>query len=491
MHHFLPILLADFYKIGHPFQYPRDLVLCYSNQTPRASRVGEVEQVLHFGPQYYVEEYLMRRFRQDFFEVPENEVLRQYRRVVESGLGKGAITFDHIQALHQLQYLPMLIKSLPEGMLVPLRVPTMTMRNTHKDFGWLTNSLETLQSNILWLPPTSATTAFRYRKTFEDYAKKTGASREFVKWQGHDFSMRGMAGIEAACLSAAGHALSFYGSDTVPVIPFFEEYYGADCETDLIVGSVPATEHSVVCVGTSVWGDEDGLLTWLLTSVYPTGILSYVSDTTDFWSVLTKTLPRLRELILSRQGKLVIRPDSGDPVLIICGDPNSSVPWIRKGAIQVLWEIFGGTVNSSGYKELDSHIGLIYGDSITPERQLEILFRLAAKGFASSNVVLGIGSYTYQYVTRDTYGWAIKATFAETESGGGKEIFKAPRTDSGLKNSAKGLLAVEDHGYGLVLHESCSWEQEQSGLLQPIFEDSQTYNKTNLIQMRQRVEAYL
>jgi nicotinamide phosphoribosyltransferase len=490
MKEFLPVLLKDGYKVGHIFQYPKGTTLVYSNLTPRSSRVEGQDFVIPFGFQYFVKEYLVRQFNENFFDQPLDRVMRIYKRTINNYLGPGAITFDHIEALHKLQYLPLLVKAVPEGLKLPLRVPALTIRNTKDDFFWLTNMLETLMSNVLWLPSTSATTAFRYRLEFEKWAKKTGAPRDFIKWQGHDFSMRGMPGIEAAILSGMSHLLSFTGTDTIPAILGLEEYYGADSDKELVGGSVAATEHSVVCVGTARFGDEEGLLSWLLTEVYPTKIVSYVSDTTDFWGVVGTIIPKLKDIILKRDGKLVVRPDSGDPVKIVCGDPQATFGSLQyKGAVQVLWEVFGGTYTAEGYRVLDSHIGLIYGDSITPERQQAILDGLAAKGFASSNVVLGIGSYTYQHVTRDTYGWAIKATYAEID-GKGYDIFKAPKTDDGTKNSARGLLSVvydpTVERIGLV--EQQSWHGEEQGLLQPIFQDGRSVGRETLAGIRQRID---
>lgn len=494
IHEIMPLLLKDFYKVGHVFQYPKNTTMVYSNLTPRSSRIEGTDAVIAFGFQYFVLEYLIDQFAENFFDLPLDLVMRQYKRTITNALGPNAVTFDHIEALHKLQFLPLHIKAVPEGTLVPLRVPVLTIRNTEPEFFWLTNMLETLMSNVLWLPSTSATTAFKYRQMFERYAKLTGASRDFVKWQGHDFSMRGMAGIEAACLSGAAHLLSFTGTDTIPAIPFLEEYYGANSDKELVGGSVPATEHSVMCVGTSVLGREEEFIRWLIAEVYPKGIVSIVSDTRDYWQIITEVLPRLKDVILARDGKVVIRPDSGDPVKIICGDPDWAIndPGCPagEGTVKVLWDIFGGTMTPAGYRELDPHVGLIYGDSITPDRQKEILANLASKGFASSNVVLGIGSFTYQHVTRDTYGWAIKATYAEA-GGTSHNIYKEPKTDSGLKNSAKGLLSIQHSNTGLVLAEECDWLQESEGMLQTIFLDGTPHNLQSLASIRARIDALI
>jgi nicotinamide phosphoribosyltransferase len=506
----LPVLLKDFYKVGHPFQYPKDTSLIYSNFTPRGTRRPDSESiggVIFFGLQYFIEEYLVRQFGDNFFDVSKGEVLDTYRRRLWNALGPDCITLDHIGDLHDLGYLPLRIKAVPEGSLVPYRVPALTIHNTEPEFYWLTNMVETLMSNVLWLPSTSATTAFGYRRRFEKYAKLTGADRDFVKWQGHDFSMRGLPGIEAACLSGAAHLLSFTGTDTIPAIDFLEEYYGADSDKELVGGSVPATEHSVMCMG--MQDGEFETFRRLITKVYPQGIVSIVSDTWDFWKVLTDYLPRLWADVLAREGKVVIRPDSGNPVDIICGDSTSNVAHINAGAIATLYSVFGGKTNAAGYKELDPHIGLIYGDSITPARQNEILEKLAAKGFASSNVVLGIGSFTYQYVTRDTDGWAMKATYGERrhELGldmpagwqtVGQAISKDPATDNGVKKSASGLLRI-GRGFPepgpvdgtLYLQENCTWAEEATGELKTVFEDSVPYRVQTLAQIRAKVESQL
>jgi len=487
-----PILLKDGYKVGHKFQYPQGTTLVYSNLTPRKSRSAEVDEIVFFGLQYFIKEYLIRQFNEGFFQRPKDEVVKEYARRMDNYLGKDSITYGHIAALHDLGYLPLEIKALPEGSLVPMRVPIFTIRNTKPEFFWLTNMLETVLSAVLWKPSTSATTAFEYLRTFTRYARETvGDDLGFIPWQGHDFSFRGMSGIEDAVMSGAGHLLSFTGTDTIPAIDFLEKYYHANCESELIGGSVPATEHSVMCMGT-----QDGEIRTferLISEVYPAGIVSIVSDTWDFWQVITEFLPQLKQQILSRNGKVVIRPDSGDPVKIIIGDdkaPAGSPEY--KGAIECMWEVFGGTITSRGYKLLDGHIGLIYGDSITTERQLAILEGLKKKGFASYNVVLGIGSYTYEYVTRDTFGFAMKATYGEVD-GVGRDIFKDPKTDDGTKKSAKGLMQVyRNTATGkLALKDQCTWEEEGQGELKTVFKDGKVVVDWTLAEIRERVRKNL
>ena len=487
-----PILLKDGYKVGHKFQYPEGTTLVYSNLTPRKSRVEGSDHIVFFGLQYFIKEYLMRQFDDNFFKMPKEEALRMYARRIDNYLGKDSIPFDHIADLHDLGYLPLEIKALPEGALVPMKVPIFTIKNTKPEFFWLTNMLETLTSTILWKPCTSATTAFHYLKTFTQYADETvGDDHSFIAWQGHDFSFRGMSGIEDAVMSSAGHLLSFAGTDTIPAIDFLEQYYNADCEKELIGGSVSATEHSVMAMGTK--DNEIGTFDRLITEVYPAGIVSIVADTWDFWQVITDFMPKLKDKIMARNGKVVIRPDSGDPVKIIVGDLDAPVGSPEyKGAIECLWETFGGTITPQGYKLLDSHIGLIYGDSNTLARQKAILEGLKIKGFASYNVVLGIGSYTYEYVTRDTYGFAMKATYGEV-NGIGRAIFKDPKTDDGTKKSAKGLMAVHINPITgeYELKDNCTWAEEAEGEFKTVFKDGVLVVDWALSDVRERVKMAL
>lgn len=493
-----PLLYTDFYKVHHNKMYPEATTMIYSNFTPRKSRLPGVDKVVFFGLQHFIQEYLITKFKWFFFNTPIDQIIQEYEKQI-------TVDTKHLRALYDLGYLPIEIKALPEGSLVPIGVPCFTIHNTLPDFAWLTNYLETLISCMLWQPITSATIAYEYKKLLSKYAKETTGTDEFVQWQGHDFSMRGMSSVESSILSAMGHLLSFTGTDTIPAIYQLERSYAA---SGLIGASVPATEHSVMCMGTK--DDEIGTFKCLLDK-YPSGILSVVSDTWDLWKVLTEYLPALKEEILSRDGKLVIRPDSGDPVDIICGEntyysaantgqlmnrdsnpDNKNIPepqW--KGVIELLWDVFGGTTNDQGYKVLDPHIGAIYGDSITIDRAQQICERLKAKGFASTNIVLGIGSYTYQYNTRDTFGFAMKATYGEVD-GVGREIFKDPITDDGTKRSKKGLLAVYkstfDGGYEVI--DKMSWDQANNSELKTVFKDGKLIVTQTLSEIRQRLSEY-
>ena len=483
------ILLHDAYKSDHRRQYPEGTQYVYSNLTPRISRLPGIDHIVVFGIQYFVTEYLRTRFSKTFFERPKHDVVKEYQKRMDSVLGPNDVGTKHIAALHDLGCLPLHVKALPEGTLCPLRVPVLTITNTRPDFAWLPNFIETLLSNVLWHPMTSATIAFEYRKLLTKYAMATSDQPDFVKWQGHDFSMRGHSSLESSLVSGAAHMLSFTGTDTIPAIDWLEHHYYADPATELVGGSVPATEHSVMCLG----GQETEINTYrrLLEEVYPKGIVSIVSDTWDYWSVLSNTLPLLKEAIMNRDGKLVVRPDSGDPELILCGDPKASDERVRKGTLQLLWETFGGSHNARGYRQLDPHLGVIYGDSITLERAASILKNMKEQGFASTNVVFGIGSYTYQYVTRDTFGFAMKATHGVINDIP-MDVHKDPLTDGGFKKSARGLLCVDtDENGKLKLEECVTSQREGQGLLKTVFLNGMTPHQETLSQIRARLESQL
>jgi nicotinamide phosphoribosyltransferase len=484
-----PLTAIDFYKADHRRQYPEGTTKVYSNFTPRSAKLADPtvlkyagENVVFFGLQGFIKSFLIDAWNQEFFAKPKAEVVAAYKRRLDTSLGVDAVPVDHIESLHDLGYLPLTIKALPEGTLTPVRVPVLTITNTHPDYFWLVNYLETALSAALWKPCTTATIAHALKRILSHYCKETGGIEELVPFQAHDFSFRGMSGIEDAMISGSGHLLSFTGTDTVAAIDYLERHYDADCTASLIGGSAPATEHSVMCMG----GQEDEIGTFkrLITETYPSGIVSIVSDTWDFWKVITEYCLSLKDVIVSREGKLVIRPDSGCPVKIICGDPDATEPCVQKGAVECLWEIFGGTITSTGHKLLDSHIGLIYGDSITPGRMEEILSRLQAKGFCSSNVVFGVGSYTYQYLTRDTYGFAMKATYGEV-NGQPRIISKNPKTDNGVKKSAKGLLIVEQGADGLVMTDN--QPSDEAGLLATVFENGKLHANQTLGDIRAKL----
>lgn len=490
-----PLTAIDFYKADHRRQYPEGTEYVYSNWTPRSShlytqRLNDFDdRVVFFGLQGFMKWFLIDTWNNNFFLRDKEEVIAEYKHRMDTSLGPDAIPVEHIGELWDLGYLPLHIKAVPEGSRVNIRVPMMTIVNTDPKFFWLVNYLESVLSSELWKPCTTATIAYEYRRLLDLFAERTGADPDFVAIQGHDFSSRGIGGVHCASSGGCGHLLSFIGTDTVSAIDYAENYYDADPTAGPIGVSVPATEHSVMCMG----GEENEIETFrrLITDLYPTGIISIVSDTWDFWTVITAYAEELKPEIMARQpntlglNKVVFRPDSGDPVKIIVGDKSATYASpAYKGAVATLWDIFGGTVNDKGYRTLDQHVGLIYGDSITIKRARQILDGLERDGWASDNIVFGIGSYTYQFVTRDTFGFAMKATWGQV-NGEPIEIFKDPVTDSGLKKSAKGLLLVQERCDGeFLLTDQVDSYKERTGALRTVFKDGVLKNAQTFEEIR-------
>jgi nicotinamide phosphoribosyltransferase len=463
----------------------------YGTWIPRSIKYAPkgVSKIVSFGQQLVVK-WLHDEFQENFFNSPE-EVAVNFGKDMSMYLG---MDYDstHFVELHRLGYLPIRVKSLPEGIETNPNVPHMTFINTVDGFAWLTLYLETIISSLSWKPSTSATIALQYRRNVVEWVMKTDPANTFlIPFLCHDFSARGLSPWDMLS-SGLGHASSFLGSDTIICIPGSRYFYN-EPEGQVSIYSVNASEHSVSTTKIFTVGEQQMIADWL--EEFPKGILSIVSDTFDLWKLITEYLPANKEAIMARDGKLVIRPDSGDPVHIICGysgvhgdeyvDPITPQ---GKGVIELLWDIFGGTINEQGYKVLDPHIGAIYGDSITLERQLEIYKRLEAKGFASTNIVLGVGSFTYQMNTRDTLGFAAKGAWFEVEENNtkvGYDIYKDPVTDDGTKKSLKGLICVTENHEVLT---QCTPEQESQGILHTIYEDGHFFNQVTLTQIRERLK---
>lgn len=544
------LYLTDGYKVGHKAMLAPGTTKLYGTWIPRSVKHAPegITKIVSFGQQL-VWKWLHDEFEENFFftekrqwigENPKGVALEEYNElkfealqfVKDMSLYLG-MEYDgkHFEELWDLGYLPIKVKALPEGIETNPNIPHMTFVNTVDGFAWLTLYLETVVSSLAWKPSTAATIAKLYRRQAEEWVAKTDNQNLWlVDWMCHDFSARGLDPM-SQYLIGLGHATSFKGSDTLPVIPAARYFYGVG-KDEMPIGSVNASEHSVSTTKIFTVGENQMIADWL--KIFPKGILSIVADTFDLWKLITEYLPANKDAIMARDGKLVIRPDSGDPVDIICGI-NSTKEYLvaeetgsdefmnewgkpsTKGVIELLWDIFGGTINEQGYKVLDPHIGAIYGDSITPERQRQIYERLAAKGFAATNIVLGVGSFTYQYNTRDTLGFAAKGAWFEVETIEvqnilGKEgykledvtvkksynIYKDPVTDDGIKKSLKGLLQVfetkktsEETGitYSKIeVKTECTPEEENTGLLQVIYEDGKFYNTTTLEEIRERLK---
>jgi nicotinamide phosphoribosyltransferase len=553
-----PLGLTDGYKIGHKLMLAPGTEYLYGTWIPRSLKYAApgIEKALSSGQQL-AWMWLHDQFEENFFTQPI-EVAQKFGRDMSKYLG---LPYDstHFEDLHKLGYLPLCVKALPEGCETDPNVPHQTFVNTLPGYAWLTLYLETPVSYASWKTPTNATLALQHRRVATEWVMKTDSNNSwFIDYACHDFASRGLDPFSVVS-SGLAHSFAFIGSDTLIVIDAARYYYGVG-EDDVCIASVNASEHSVTCTGLFYFldklksGELDAaideyysydipathstrenpdlmaiaewlnLKRWL--ELFPVGILSVVSDTFDLFRVITEILPRLKDQIMSRDGKLVIRPDSGDPADITCGINTKDGVQIRteglgshyaidngsglsewkkvteaniKGVIELLWDIFGGTISKEGYRVLDSHISAIYGDSINLARQTQIYQRLESKRFAATNIVLGIGSYTYQFNTRDTMGFAAKGAQFEA-NGKSFEIYKDPATDDGTKKSLKGFCQVinnrPDARPNEILYDGndqievrigCTKEEEEGGLLQVIYKDGKFYNSVTLDEIRERV----
>ena len=565
-----PIFLTDSYKLSHIKFTSKGVETIYSNFTPRftdylAAKFKSFDGgIVWFGGQAALHKIFVEYWEEGFFKRDKDEVIGEAKKLLSRYIGMD--DFKHFEDLHDLGYMPIMVKALPEGCIISKGTPCFTITNTHPDYQWLPNYLESVLSAEVWKPMTTATIGRAFKSLVVAASIETTGSAEGADFQLHDFSFRGQSGIESGAASGAGFLLSTMGTDNIPSIAYLEHYYYADVEKDEIAYSVAAGEHSVTTLGIQIeakniqWTaiennvyipDAEDILelaernyVGYVISKFPTGIVSYVADSYDYFGFLTKTLPAMKDLIEGRDGKFVVRGDSGDPVEIIAGieildytetlhlptaafdsfnhtlgdlsgyvdkqvvssifkyngeiykteyvvrvdsfgyvtsyGVKSLAPYEltveEKGTIAHLFDIFGGHVNTKGYIELNEKIGMIYGDGINEERAIEIFKRLKDKGFATTNVVFGVGSYTLNMLSRDDLGTAVKATSA-TVNGERLAIYKDPKTDTS-KKSARGLLKVQQKADGtLELLDDVTPTEEWEGMLDVIFDEGVFYNQ--------------
>lgn len=480
-----PLLLIDYYKAVHSDMLPKNITKSVSYFTPRMSRINRWQEVVMFGLQAFIKTYLIDYFNEEFFQKPKVEVVEEYARVLDATLGKGTYNGDRVGELHDLGYLPIEIRALKEGTRVPMHVPMFLITNTHPHFAWLPQALESLVSAEMWHPMISATVGATYRDIVNTYATRTcDPDVKKARLLG-DFSFRGQESMQSAVKSSAGWCLSFLNTATVPTIPFLEENYNCDCEKEEVAYGSPSTEHSVMCSNYAVDGDEETLLRRLLTEIYPETSFSAVLDSYDYWNVIDNILPKLRKEIMEHKGCMLMRGDSGDAVEVVTE------------TVFKLWNQFGGSVNSKGYKVLDPHVKAIYGDSITPQRCEKIYRILEDNGFAVSNVALGVGSFSMQCLeedgmlkpfTRDTFSFAVKATYMEID-GKPYPIFKDPK-GGGFKKSQKGCCIVRKNGE-ICYEDGYTWEEADSeaNLLQVVFKDGRLLREQTLAEIRKELHG--
>lgn len=590
MENYNPLLLIDFYKATHHEQYPKGLTKMVSYYTPRMSRLDDVDHITFFGLQAFIDEYLIGGFDANFFNRELTEVLNEYNRILTYTLGPGSYDDQKIRELHELGYLPLEIKAVPEGMRTKVGVPQIEISNTHPRFVWLVNTIETLLSCSMWHTQIAAEVGYRYRKVVDKWVEKTcGADVNPWKMIG-DFSMRGQHSVESAIKASGAWLLSHHNTATVPAIMWMERHYGCNVEREPVGFGAISTEHSVMCSNFAVDGDEITHIKRLLTEIYLHHNFSMVSDSYDYERLVTELLPQCKREIISHDGTLLIRGDSGNPVEVLAGKPinwltpyddeeaeklfsdkdftkewmydfcrdcgveeetvlyfnfndkfyalnvypdwtNERGAWTDRkyyyvedyafeweeiqpslelmGTVWALDQIIGHTINEKGYKVLDPHLRAIYGDSILPDYANEVYKRLAAQGYAANNVVMGAGSMsmmalvcaddegTLQFAgkwngtnagpyTRDTFGIAVKATYAEDYNGNGINIFKQPKALA-WKKSQKGCCVVAPDGESYTDEHAFEDTYTEPNLMTTVFKDGKMVGKRQtlaLIRMR-------
>ena len=490
-----PLLIKDFYKATHADCYPDGITRIVSYFTPRMSRLEGQDRLVMFGLQAFIKEYLIESFDKYFFKRDKQEVINEYSRIMDNTLGKNSYNIHKIEELYDLGYLPLAIRSLPEGCRVNIKVPMFEIYNTHPRFAWLVNTIESAISATLWHAMVSANVGVMYRNIVNEYYDKTVDDDVPRSRALGDFSFRGQESVESAVMSSAGFCLSFLNTATVPAIPWLEKNYNCDCTKEPVAFGAISTEHSVMCSNFAVDGDEITFFKRMLTEIYPHNSFSIVSDSYDYWNVVDNILPQIKDEILNHDGCMLIRGDSGDPVDI------------ATQTVLHLWKIFGGTVNSKGYKVLDPHVKAIYGDSITPQRCSQIYEILMKNGFACNNVSLGVGSFSMQCLedfvqtddgraapiqflpfTRDSFGIAIKATYAEDKDGNPIMIFKNPKTDDGhFKKSQRGCCSVHFDGKDFSCIDGLTFAEHATdpfNVLIPVFKDGKMLKEYSLSDIR-------
>ena len=485
-----PLLESDFYKQVHWNQYPKDVAKVVSYFTPRMSRLKnlkvapEQDTLIMFGLQSFIKEWLIESFNENFFNRKKELVVAEAKRLLGNTIACDC-GIHRFEQLHDLGYLPIEIKALPEGTKVPIGCPMFEISNTHPDFAWLTNALESRISAELWHTMISANVGYEYRKIVNQYFEKTVCGAPARKALG-DFSMRGQESAASAYKSSAGWLLSHVNTATVPAIAYLEQYYNCDSEFEEVGFGSASTEHSVMCSNYAVDGNnEDTMITRLLTEIYPTTSFSMVSDSYDYWDLVKNKLPKHKEEILNHKGVMLIRGDSGDPVKVVTETVFELAKW------------WGYTVNEKGYKVLNPGLKAIYGDSITLTRIKEIYKILESKGWSVENVVLGVGSFSMQCLedvndllpyTRDTFGIAIKATHIVMKNGIEHFVFKNPK-ESSFKKSHKGCCVVLENQNGLYCHDEMSFEETYSPMnkMEVVFKDGKMTKEYSLKEIRDRL----
>jgi nicotinamide phosphoribosyltransferase len=462
------VLLADAYKYSHHKLYYPGTTKIYSYLE---SRGGQFDETVFFGLQYFLKHYLEG-------VVITKEKIDAAEELLQQVFGRSDVVdrskFDYIADRHQGK-LPVLIKAVPEGTVVPVNNVLMTIENTDPECFWLSNFLETLLMQV-WYPNTVATLSREVKKIVQEYFEETAseASQPAIDFVLNDFGFRGVSSVESAGLGAAAHLLSFAGSDTIMGSVLAQRYY----DTQKVYGlSVPATEHSVC----TLLGEEGELEIFKhVLKTFPTGIVACVSDSFDIFRACSEYWgTELKDLVLARDGVLVIRPDSGDPVFTLLK------------VFDILLNKFGYTINEKGYKVLPPQVRVLQGDGINVNTIRSIYGALKVNGISAENLLLGMGGALLQKVDRDTQKFAFKCSYAEV-NGVGTDVQKHPVEVDGhgklvqsFKTSKAGLLklVLTEEGYKTVRKEEMPAYEDQ---LVAVFKNGELVNQVRFEEVKER-----
>ena len=449
------MLQVDSYKCSHSRQYPAGTTRVYSYLE---SRGGEFDSTVFFGIQYCLKRYL------EGVRVTQ-ETIDEAEAVINAHMGAGMFNragWEHILNTHGGK-LPVSIKAVPEGTVVPTHNVLMTMENTDTACWWLTNYLETMLVRAAWYPTTVATLSYHVKQLIREYLELTGDPAGLL-FKFHDFGARGVSSSESAGLGGMAHLVNFMGSDTIEGIMMAREYYGADMPGF----SIPAAEHSTICS----WGRErevDAFANML--TQYPTGLVAVVSDSFDIYRACSELWGRqLKAQVMSRDGTVTVRPDSGDPVTVVCK------------VLDLLGDAFGYVTNEKGYKVLDPHIRVLQGDGIDFAATRDILEAMRAIGWSADNIAFGCGGSLLQKLNRDTQKFAFKCSYVEV-NGERRDVYKDPITDAG-KASKRGRLALvkTDAGFSTI----SAADAEQRDELVEVFRDGEVLRTYTFDEVRKR-----